>query len=148
MSCRVIIFAKAPIPGQVKTRLAADIGIDAAARLADRMLSATIARAAAARIGPVELCCATNINDSLLGAHADAFRAFDVTLSAQGEGDLGERMSRVFQRALALSDAVLLIGTDAPKLNEGDLFMAAAALDEHPAVIVPALDGGYVLIGL
>jgi rSAM/selenodomain-associated transferase 1 len=147
-NCRVIVFAKAPASGQVKTRLAAEIGEAAAARLAARMLRATLAQAVASQVGPVELCGAPDIDDPLLRAHVDAFSTFGVTLSAQGDGELGVRMERACRRVLATGDSVILIGTDAPALNEQDLRAAADALRQHPAVFTPALDGGYVLIGL
>jgi rSAM/selenodomain-associated transferase 1 len=66
----------------------------------------------------------------------------------QGEGDLGARMQRALSRRLASHERVLLIGTDAPSLDANVLRAAAAALDGHDAVFVPALDGGYALVGL
>ena len=71
-----------------------------------------------------------------------------MSLSAQGNGDLGARMCRAFDRALMRAPRAIIIGTDAPGLDSTRLRDAAAALDRHYAVFVPAQDGGYVLIGL
>ena len=72
-----------------------------------------------------------------------------IELSEQGEGDLGTRMNRAINRALAQQQGpVLLMGTDCPALNTGNMLEAARQLEHHDAVLVPAADGGYVLIGL
>jgi hypothetical protein len=71
-----------------------------------------------------------------------------LALTLQGDGDLGQRMARALGRALALHRHALLIGTDAPALDARRLAAAAAALATHDAVFVPALDGGYALVGL
>jgi hypothetical protein len=144
-NCALIIFAKAPIPGQVKTRLAQSIGDQAAARLATHMLHDTLHRATAAQVGPVELCCAP---DTTHREFRHAATHYDISLTMQGGGDLGERMYRALERALLRHPRVLLIGTDAPALSIGHLHQAADALLSNPAVFVPATDGGYVLVGM
>lgn len=145
MSTAIIVFAKAPVAGLAKTRLAPALGPAGAAALAERMLRHALAQAAAARLGPVELCAAP---DATHPALRDAAATVDATLEAQGEGDLGERMHRALERALRRHPQALLIGTDAPALDAPMLQRAAAALADHDAVFVPALDGGYVLVGL
>jgi rSAM/selenodomain-associated transferase 1 len=143
--CLVIVFAKAPVPGFAKTRLAPLLGNDGAARLASKMLAHTLDVALAAALGPVELCCAPDMT------HADFERAGrrpGVALSSQGDGDLGERMLRAIERGLSRHRGVIVIGTDAPQLDAGALRSAAHALLSHDAAIAPASDGGYVLIGL
>lgn len=143
--CLLIVFAKAPVPGYAKTRLAKALGDEGAARLASRMLGHTLAAARAAALGPVELCCAPDTS------HPQFVRAGQqpgIGLSPQGEGDLGERMARAIARGLEAHRAVLLIGTDAPGLDGPMLRRAAVALRTHDAVAGPASDGGYVLIGL
>lgn len=144
-SCRIIVFAKAPVPGQVKTRLTGAIGETRAARLASRMLAETVRHALDADVGEVELCCAPDSTHTdfvaLQARHA-------LTLTVQGEGNLGARMHRALAGALTQSERVLLIGTDAPQLDASVLRVAAARLTMHPVVFVPASDGGYVLVGL
>lgn len=142
---RVVIFAKAPVPGQVKTRLIPALGAVGAAGLARYLLNRTLDKALAAAIGPVELCMSP-------GADGPEWDRIDLPLgvltSEQGEGDLGARMARAARRVLASGERVLLIGTDCPALFERHLCAAAKALDDHDAVLHPALDGGYVLLGL
>lgn len=145
MNTVVIVFAKAPVPGQAKTRLTPALGAAGAAALAERMLQHTLAQAAASGIGPVELCAAPDATHLALQAAAAAHGA---ALSEQGGGDLGQRMHRAFARCLSRHGSALLVGTDAPSLDAAVLRQAAQALREHDAVFVPALDGGYALVGL
>jgi uncharacterized protein len=146
---RIILFAKAPVAGRVKTRLIPALGAEGAAELARRMLDHTLNIASAADVGSLELCA------SPVSSHPD-WRNIPLPAgcetSDQGDGDLGERMARAAQRSLAGGQNVLLIGTDCPALSVQHLRAAAAALQdqEHPhnAVLQPAQDGGYLLLGL
>ncbi len=141
----VIVMAKTPIPGFAKTRLIPAIGADRAAALAERLLHATVAQAVAAAIGPVDLCCAP---DRSQPAFARYLGSAGIELTNQGEGDLGARMARAFERSLRGGRCVVMIGTDAPALDAALLARAARALSDADAVFVPAFDGGYALIGL
>ncbi len=145
MSSVVIVFAKAPVAGLAKTRLAPALGPQGAATLAARMLRHALDQAVQAGIGPVELCGAPDAMHPALGSAAAAVGA---QLSAQGSGDLGLRMHRAFARTLGQHERALLIGTDAPALDAAMLRSAAERLLDHDAVFVPALDGGYALVGL
>jgi uncharacterized protein len=144
MSTSVIVFAKAPVAGLAKTRLTPALGSAGAAALAERMLRHALTQAAAADIGPVELCVAP---DTTHHALRDAAAACGATLAEQGPGDLGVRMHRAFVRHLMRRGRALLIGTDAPSLDAALLRQAAKALQRHEVVFVPALDGGYALVG-
>ena len=146
---RLVIFAKAPQPGSVKTRLIPALGAEGAATLARRFLAHTLQQALAANVGAVELCMSP--------APADpAWHGFDlpstVLQTGQGEGDLGERMARavggVTRHAEPAGRPVMLIGTDCPALTASLLKQAAQQLQTHDAVLLPAHDGGYVLLGL
>jgi rSAM/selenodomain-associated transferase 1 len=143
--CAVIVFAKAPQAGFAKTRLIAALGAQGAAMLAERLMFATLEHALEADIGPMELCVTP---DRTHPAFALAVQRGSITLSDQGEGGLGERMARAFERVLFTHDQALLIGTDAPRLDAHYLRAAAAALNEADAVFGPAADGGYALVGL
>jgi rSAM/selenodomain-associated transferase 1 len=134
---RIVIFAKEPVPGRVKTRLIPELGADGAARLAAGMLERTVEEALATGLG-VELC-----------GEPDAAAWFDgnVAKTAQGGGDLGQRLARAANRVLA-HEPLLLIGADCPSLDRRRLGAAADSLAAHDAVIHPAEDGGYVLLGL
>lgn len=145
MSTAVVVFAKAPVPGLAKTRLAPALGADGAAALAARMLQHALAQAVQADIGPVELCGSPDATEPALMAAAAAAGA---ALTEQGTGDLGLRMHRAFARTLMQHGHALVIGTDAPALDAAMLREAAARLLDHDAVFVPALDGGYALVGL
>jgi uncharacterized protein len=142
---RVVVFAKAPLPGFAKTRLIPRLGAEGAARLAARLLAHAAAEADAAALGPVELWAAPD-------ASHPAFQQLvgRIACRPQGEGDLGERMARAFDTCLGGADPLpmLLIGTDAPGLDRHYLRAAAHALETHDAVFGPALDGGYTLVGL
>jgi hypothetical protein len=143
--CAVIVFAKAPVPGFAKTRLAPAIGEVAAARLASRMLDETLQQAVEADIGPVTLYCTP---DESHPAFVEAKDRYGVDLALQGSGSLGVRMHCALDRALRSHARVLLIGTDAPELRADSLRIAAEALQSHPAVFVPVADGGFVLVGV
>jgi hypothetical protein len=136
---RILIFAKAPVPGQVKTRLIPALGEEGAAKLAAEMLERTVAEALASGL-EAELCGDPD--------PAGWYEGPPLALSAQGEGDLGARLARAAARTLAQGTPVLLIGTDCPDLDRHRLRAAAAALEAHDAVIHPAHDGGYALLGL
>lgn len=140
----VAILARAPIPGQCKTRLIPALGAAGAARLQRWLLQRTVAMALVADIGPVSLWCAGDPR------HPDFIqcRAYGaVSVRHQPQGDLGRRMLTAVHES-ATSAGVLVIGTDCPALTPGYLREAAAHLQQHDAVLAPAEDGGYVLIGL
>lgn len=147
MSTALIVFAKAPVAGQAKTRLIPALGADGAAHLAERLLWHTLAHVRALPLTHLELCVAPDATHPVF-AQAQGSLSQRLLLTPQGEGDLGQRMHRALSRALERHDKALLIGTDAPTLNTDVLATAGAALDQHDAVFVPALDGGYALIGL
>lgn len=147
MSTAIIVMAKAPVAGLVKTRLIPALGADGAAQLAHRLLVHTLDEAAGLQADHWELCvspdtCHVTFEQAVAKANGE------LKLTLQGEGDLGERMHRAFERVLGTHGKALLIGTDAPALTRDVLRLAQAALDDHEAVFVPAMDGGYALVGL
>ena len=143
-SCSLIVFAKAPVPGQVKTRLSPALDAGNAALLHMALVERALTIAEDSGLVDVELCCAPGVSH---GFFQNCAEDFDVTLTGQGEGNLGERMLRGLQRALADHPAALIIGADCPAMTGKHLAEAAAALSGHDAVLTPAEDGGYVLIG-
>ena len=145
MTCsRIVILAKAPVPGKVKTRLIPALGAEGAARLAAEMLERTLAEAAAAGVGAVELCSDPAPDDVLW----DRYRDTPDLVADQGTGDLGTRLARAARRVIGEGDRILLIGTDCPELDRDRLRAAGDALARHDAVIHPTDDGGYALLGL
>jgi len=138
----LIVFARAPEPGRVKTRLVPLLGERGAARLHARLVEKTLATALAAGIGQVMLYCTPGSNSPYF---RNIRKRFGVRLLSQGRGDLGQRMYRALRR----HPGAVLIGSDSPALRPADLRAAARALrDGADAVLSPAEDGGYALIGL
>jgi len=167
----LVILAKLPVAGQVKTRLIPALGAEGAAKLASDLLNHCLETAKHTKhFSHIELCLAADEqspSDKARIAHCR--RAIDqtntkntaennttannVTITPQGAGDLGARMQRAFERLLDEHDAVIMIGTDAPDMTADLLDQAARNLTQSgtskpDAVFVPALDGGYTLIGL
>lgn len=142
----ILVFAKAPEPGQVKTRLVPPLTPGAAAVLAARLARRMLATACASGAGPVELRCAPDPRHPFFEL---CRRQLGVALAPQGGGDLGARMDRAFQQVLGRHGGALLAGTDVPDAAESDFRIAASALAEGAdAVLGPASDGGYWLLGL
>ncbi|MCW8906401.1 MAG: TIGR04282 family arsenosugar biosynthesis glycosyltransferase [Sedimenticola sp.] len=142
---RILLFAKAPLPGRVKTRLIPRIGARQASDLHAELLWRTLGSAAGG-LAPLQLWCTP---DTLHPLFQEAARAAEVSLHSQVGNDLGERMAYATKTALAEAGSVLLIGADCPVLARSHLRQAldwlAAGRD---AVLGPAEDGGYVLLGL
>lgn len=142
------MFVKAPAPGRVKTRLAAEVGAHSAAEiyrvLGRRVVSAcarmgagheTVVWFAPAEARPV-------VRAWLEGLSVAAYRA-------QVPGALGARLSAAFQRHFDDgARRVIVIGSDCPTVDASVVTQALAALDAHDLVLGPAHDGGYYLIGL
>lgn len=140
----IAILAKAPIPGLAKTRLIPRLGAEGAAQLQHWLLQRTISTAIMANTGPVSLWCAP---DERHPAFAACLASSPIALQAQPEGDLGKRMLTALQ-ASTTPQGTLVIGTDCAVLTPALLRHAAHSLMTHDAVVVPAEDGGYVLIGM
>ena len=138
----IAILAKAPEPGLAKTRLIPALGAERAALLQARLIERTVETACAAALGPVTLWAAPDERHPVFATLSTRHR---IRTRRQPEGDLGNRMLS----AMAAADApVLVIGTDCPALSPAHLRCAAEILRAgNNAVVLPAEDGGYVLIG-
>jgi uncharacterized protein len=132
----IIVFARAPVPGAAKTRLIPKLGAWRAARLHERLTRHAL-RTARLASGRVELH----------GTRRHSFfRRLGVAFRLQRGRDLGERMVHALSKARR---PAILIGTDCPVLTSADLRRAARWLRGGcDAVLAPAEDGGYALIGL
>ncbi|WP_018141204.1 TIGR04282 family arsenosugar biosynthesis glycosyltransferase [Thioalkalivibrio sp. ALJ7] len=140
---RLLVFAKAPVEGQAKSRLIPALGPAGAAELHARMVRHTCEKAR--RIdADVELWCHLDSENPLF---TDCEASFGVTLRTQAGADLGERMYNAFAFDPEGAPAVV-IGTDCPSLEPSDLAKAFAVLESFDAVVGPATDGGYYLLGL
>ena len=152
---QLVVLARWPAPGRCKRRLAASIGSIARAAAVQRQLTdhtlAVAARAAAS--------CPAQLSLAVDGLGPRASRRWQQQLQAssgcpslqlvpQGSGNLGCRMHGQLRRCFAAgAEQVVLIGTDLPGLEPGDLEQAFAQLNQAPVVLGPACDGGYWLIG-
>jgi len=142
----VMVFARAPEAGKVKTRLTPALGEQGAADLYARFVRQAVASAVGAGLGPVTLWTTPNSRNLFF---AGLKQDYPIAFADQKGADLGKRMSFAFRQCLLSHPAALLMGTDCPSLTGADLRSAARALASgSDAVLIPALDGGYVLLGL
>ena len=143
---RILVFAKAPVSGQVKTRLAEKYGYLGAAAWYKTMVHHTLNTIASAQLCPIELWCSPDVRH---GFFANCRYRYDVTLKRQHGIDLGQRMHNALTASLRQHPYALLMGTDCVSLTADDVADACTTLDQgKQAVLGPAQDGGYVLIGL
>lgn len=135
------VFAKPPVPGRSKTRLATEIGNDRAAELARAFVLDTWAAVSAVEWARPVLATTEHGTAHALGLAAEEW--------IQGDGDLGNRMERVLGRALeGGASCAIAIGADTPGLPRRLLDDAHRALARADAVLGPSEDGGFYLIGL
>ncbi len=145
-SVALIIFAKAPIPGTVKTRLIDTLGSQGSADLHKQLTTRCLEMAARSSRYAVNLWCTPTPDHSFFKALSTKF---SVALRQQQGGDLGERMAFAIKEALKSNDIAIIIGSDCPMLTHRDLELIINKLENgFDASIIPAEDGGYVLLGL
>jgi len=142
----VLLFAKAPVTGQVNTRLIPDIGEQAATQLQQDFIHDRLNMLTGSGLCHVRLMCAPD-------EHHECFRSckqsYPIELSVQQGEDLGARMFNGASMALHDHRYCIIIGTDAPALDAERIAQAIEGLRSgKQAVFVPAEDGGYVLAGL
>lgn len=141
MNPRILVMAKAPIPGLTKTRLR--LPSASAASLQEALISDTVYKARA--IAPVTVAGTPAEHLGLISALLPT----DVQLISQPEGDLGQRMlagaRHLFDEA---PGPVVILGTDAPTLSPAYIEQIIHTLEDHDISIIPSEDGGYILIGL
>jgi len=133
----LVIFLKAPHMGQVKTRLAKDIGQVAAWRFYKRCAAGIIKRVGRGA-WQTTICLAPD-------DYKGSFFKGDYNIIYQGGGDLGQRMQRVFDNMPRGN--VVLIGGDIPAIKKYHIERAFKTLRNHDAVFGPAEDGGFWLVG-
>ncbi len=138
-----VAFAKAPTPGRVKTRLAEEIGAQAAARLYAEMAGEVVKRLSSPSFD-LWIC----YDPPQAAAEIQAWLGEGVALIPQQEGDLGSRMQAALTAALLVARKACVVGTDVPDLDAGIVDEAFARLEEADVVIGPAGDGGYYLLAV
>jgi rSAM/selenodomain-associated transferase 1 len=139
----IAVLAKAPVPGLAKTRLIPALGAHGAAALQERLTERIVSTAILATIGPVTLWVTPDRHET---SFSELAHRYPITLAAQPDGDLGARM---LAAAVSENGPVIITGTDCPALTPRHLRDAASTLRAgYDVALVPAEDGGYVLIGL
>lgn len=142
---RLILFARTPVPGRVKTRLAEDLGHAATYDIYCRVLEYMVAMTTQAGQGDVILAVWPDTHTEFLQRLS---RDYPVTLMSQQGGDLGERMYHALASARKQAEFAILIGVDCVTLDAARLEQAAEMLRQGvPWVFNPARDGGYLLVG-
>ncbi len=136
----VILLAKPPVPGLVKTRIGKELGMEPAARLARALTLDTWE-------------WITDVEDAdcyLSTTDVEASRGLvpDDRLLDQGEGDLGDKIERLFRWALQRAPKAIVVGGDVGSLHPGLVRQCIGLLDVHPAAIGPSEDGGYYILGV
>lgn len=137
----LLIFIKNPLPGKVKTRLAAGLGAEKALEIYLNLLQIT-------RETVLNLDCRRYLFYSDFIEKKDEWQAAKFRKMLQHEGDLGQRLSAAFEHSLPLHSKAIVIGSDCPDLNEQIIRTAFDRLDYCDIVIGPAEDGGYYLLGM
>jgi uncharacterized protein len=142
----LLIFCKAPIVDQVKTRLQPTLSAEQAVAAHIALTRMTLERAVRQPLCPVHLYCSPDTGHAFFKQCANDY---PLTLLTQRGADLGERMLNAFAKTLTTYSHAVLIGCDCPSLTVDDLRQALEVLQNgSDAVFGPAEDGGYVSIGL
>ncbi|MFC1661783.1 TIGR04282 family arsenosugar biosynthesis glycosyltransferase, partial [Gemmatimonadota bacterium] len=140
----LLVFGKAPIPGKVKTRLAAEVGADYAAEVY-RALGRKVVDQLRGGAFRMVICFdppeARQAMEEWLGRNGVEYRA-------QAQGDLGARLKKAIRDAFLEADRVVVVGTDAPGVDRELVEEAFRRLQGKDVVLGPSKDGGYYLLGL
>lgn len=142
----IIVFCKAPIAGQVKTRLMPYLTAQQAAEVHIELTQRVLSLLYEAQICSVQLWCSPDTSHPFF---IECVHKYQLSLQVQHGNDLGERMHHAINKVLETSSKVLLIGCDCPSLTREDIEFAINGLQKNDDVIfAPAEDGGYVMVGL
>ncbi|MEE9398237.1 MAG: TIGR04282 family arsenosugar biosynthesis glycosyltransferase, partial [Methylococcales bacterium] len=143
---RILVFCKAPVPGQVKTRLSPSLSPRQCADMHIWLSRRILGELSVQDIAPLQLWCSPDTQHAFF---ADCVNSFSVTLHQQEGEDLGVRMHSGIASVLKQCRSAVLIGCDSPSLSADDIKEAFTMLDRgKDLVLAPAEDGGYVLVGL
>ncbi len=142
--CAILVFSKAPVVGQVNTRLVPYITAEQAASLHEELTHDRLRMCTTADLCDVELWCSPDTRHPFF---FDCRQRYGVQLQTQIGNDLGERMSAALQMMLGRYKKIIIIGTDAPALDIDTIDAVVNQLEHSDIVLVPAEDGGYVLLG-
>lgn len=138
------IFARAPEHGKVKTRLARALGADVALHAHRVLVERCLRQLAGIDDMQVQLWVAGERDNPGVAAWAADWK---LPVYWQQGASLGARMAHAIETMLAVAPLAIVVGSDVPGLDAAYVASAVAALKDHDAVLGPADDGGYVLIG-
>lgn len=142
----ILVYAKAPVAGEVNTRLIPDIGVQTATDLQYQLIQQRLSSLHAAKLCQVRLMCAPDVQHEVF---LQCRQQYSVELMGQQGRDLGQRLLNGISNALERFKYCIVLGTDAPALEVSVIRQAIEVLHNNtPVVFVPAEDGGYVLLGL
>ena len=146
---RVLVVAKAPVPGVAKTRVGAEVGMDVAARLAAAALLDTVRTCTTAvGVDRCRLALAGELTDATDSERLTTALADWSSFPQRGDG-LDERLANAFLDLAAEDDGpVVQIGMDTPQVTGSDLAALVDALQDHDAVLADAEDGGWWALAL
>lgn len=140
------VFCKAPIPGQVKTRLMPALNAQQAADVYSQLCEQTLKNMTTRALCPIQLWCYPHPDHDFLQSLA---KQYSLSLKTQQGNNLGERMDYAIQTGLKSYSQVILIGSDSPSLSLHEIQLSIQAFaDQKEVVIAPTEDGGYCLIGM
>ena len=140
---RLLVFAKAPVAGEVKTRLQPLLSEEQSALFHERLVRHCLHELSGCDEWEIELWVG-----SPHSCWEPLVAAYGCELFFQQGMDLGARLSYTLDDASSRAEKVIVIGTDCPTLTPKIISRAFAALDQYDVVLGPAEDGGYVLLGL
>jgi len=145
MDAELILFAKTPLAGQVKTRLIPGLGEHGAAQLAAALIEESVRRSLEFWPGPVSLQAWPDVHHECLEGLR---RRHGIPISRQVEGGLGAKMYAALNEAYERGAAAAVLGCDVPHCPAQTYRTAHAFLAQGRSIIGPSTDGGYYLIGV
>ncbi|RRJ85020.1 TIGR04282 family arsenosugar biosynthesis glycosyltransferase [Aestuariirhabdus litorea] len=143
LSKAILLFAKPPVSGRVKTRLIPSLGVEVATQVHAELLlhcASTLAQCPG-----VERQLWAGFDPQNPAFQEPVFKGWKRYL--QVDGDLGDRMAAATAVALSHAQRAVVVGSDCPAMTPAYIEAAFEALEHHPVVLGPAEDGGYVLVG-
>ena len=139
------LFAKAPVPGRVKTRMCPPLGDRQCAELACLMLEQSVKTVTDYWPGNVILCVTPDASHE---AFSDCEKRYQLAVTEQIQGDLGARMGHALQQGLKASSAAVVMGCDVPYIDGEILRDTYHLLENGDNIVGPAEDGGFYLLGM
>ncbi len=141
----LVLFAKKPVKGRVKTRLSPPLNTSQATQVAMMLIEQSVKRAYEYWPGKIELCLWPDLEDEFI---QDLEGRYKINLAVQCEGDLGEKMYAAMNNKKVVNQVALIMGCDVPHCSKEIFLKAFIALETNKNVIGPTSDGGYYCIGV